>query len=255
MIVHWRPDMEQWSDTGLILNVQPHGDHGAVVSILTAENGRHAGFVHGAQSKSKRGDISISTLVDVEWSARLSNNLGQFKCEARKSYAVYAMDDQRKLLAIQSLCAIAHLTLPEREEASGIFDATLAFLDSLETDIWAAAYIAWEMGLLRSLGFGVDLSSCAATGETENLIYVSPKSGRAVSKAGGAPYKERLLPLPDFLVGGSDISDQAVADGLMMTGYFLQHRVFGMTSNLVLPDVRHRLHDQFAVREESVLAQ
>ena len=238
--------MDSWRDQGIILNVQAHGEHGGVVSLLTEEHGRHAGFVHGVQSSKKRSEFELGNVVDVDWSSRLSENLGQFKMESKRSFAVYAMEDQKKLYALQSLCAIAHLTLPEREEAAGVFDASLAFLESLNTEIWAPAYVYWEMGLLKTLGFGVDLSRCAASGVTENLIYVSPKSGRAVSAEEGEAYKDRLLPLPGFLVGSGEFDDQAIADGLQMTGYFLQHRVFGMTSNLVLPDVRHRLYQAFA---------
>ena len=238
--------MESWSDQGIILNVQAHGEHGGVVSLLTENHGRHAGFVHGIQSSKKRSEFELGHVVDVEWSSRLSENLGNFKMESKQSFAVYAMDDPKKLYALQSLCAIAHMTLPEREDATGVFDASLAFLESLNTEIWAPAYVYWEMGLLKMLGFGVDLSCCAASGVTEDLIYVSPKSGRAVSKAEGEIYKSRLLPLPGFLTGSGEFDDQAIADGLQMTGYFLQHRVFGMTSNLVLPDVRHRLYQAFS---------
>jgi DNA repair protein RecO (recombination protein O) len=237
--------MDEWRDTGIIVAVKPHGEHGGVVSLLTEQNGRHAGFAHGVQSTKKRGDFELGTVVDAEWAARLSDNLGTYKLQAEKSYAVHAMDDPKKLMALQSLCALAHLTLPEREPCPGVYEASLAFLDSLPTEIWAPAYIYWELGLLRSLGFGVDLSQCAASGTTEDLIYVSPKTARAVCRAEGQIYKERLLPLPGFLMGTGEFDDQALADGLMLTGYFLQHRVFGMTSNLSLPEIRHRLYQSF----------
>ena len=238
--------MESWSDRGIIVSVKPHGEHGGIVSLLTEHHGRHAGFAHGVQSAKKRGDFELGTVVDVEWTSRQSESLGTYKLQPEKSYAVYAMDDSKKLLALQSLCALAHLTLPEREPSPGVFEASNAFLDSLSTDIWAPSYVYWEIGLLKTLGFGIDLSQCAATGTTEDLVYVSPKSARAVSRAAGQIYKDRLLPLPGFLIGSGAFNDQSIAEGLQMTGYFLQHRVFGMTSNMVLPDVRHRLHHIFA---------
>lgn len=239
--------MEEWRDTGIIVSVKPHGEHGGIVSLLTAEHGRHAGFTHGVQSRSKRGDFELGTVVDTEWASRVSDSLGTYKLQAEKSYAVHVMDDPKKLLALQSLCALTHLTLPEREPYPGVFEASLAFLESLPTEIWAPAYIYWEIGLLRTLGFGLDLTQCAASGTTEDLIYVSPKSARAVCRAEGQIYKERLLPLPGFLTGSGEFDDQSIADGLQLTGYFLQHRVFGMTSNMSLPEIRHRLYQAFLV--------
>lgn len=237
--------MDVWQDQGIIIHIHPHGEHGGIVSVLTEQHGRHAGFVHGMQSAKNKSHYELGTLVDIEWSSRLSENLGQFKLESKQGFAAYVLDDRQKLKALQSLCAITHLTLPEREPAEGVFQATLAFLESLQTDIWAPAYVYWEVGLLNALGFGIDLTQCAASGVTEDLIYVSPKSARAVSRAGGAPYKERLLPLPGFLVRQGEFNDESIADGLKMTGYFLQHRVLGMTPNLTLPDVRHRLYQSF----------
>lgn len=239
--------MEEWRDQGIIINVKPHGEHGGIVSLLTSEYGRHAGFAHGVQSAKNRSQYELGTIVDAEWMSRQTDSLGTYKLNAEQSYAVYAMDDSRKLLALQSMCALLHLTLPEREKASGVYDASLAFLDSLKTDIWGPTYIYWEIGLLQALGFGIDVSQCAATGGTDDLIYISPKTARAVSRTAGEPYKDRLLPLPGFLKGEGDFDDKAIADGLQLSGYFLQHRVFGMTSNLNLPDVRHRLYTSFSL--------
>lgn len=243
--------MDQWRDQGIIINVKPHGEHGGVISLLTAEHGRHAGFAHGVQSSKNRSQYELGTVVDAEWHSKQTDSLGTFKLNAEKSYAVYAMDDPRKLLALQSMCALLHLTLPEREDASGIYDASTAFLEALKTDIWAPTYIYWEIGLLQALGFGIDVSECAATGTTEDLIYISPKTARAVSRAAGEPYKDRLLPLPGFLKGEGAFDDHAIAQGLLLSGYFLQHRVFGMTANMNLPDVRHRLYASFSLETES----
>ncbi len=239
--------MDQWRDQGIIINVKPHGEHGGVVSLLTAEHGRHAGFAHGVQSSKNRSQYEVGTIVDADWHSKQTDSLGTYKLNPEKSYAVYALDDPRKLLALQSMSALLHLTLPEREDAAGIYDASLAFLESLKTEIWAPTYIYWEIGLLQALGFGIDVSECAATGTQEDLVYISPKTARAVSRDAGEPYKDRLLPLPQFLKGGGDFDDKAIADGLQLSGYFLQQRVFGMTSNLNLPDVRHRLYASFSL--------
>ena len=242
--------MDQWRDKGIIINVKPHGEHGGVISLLTAENGRHAGFAHGVQSSKNRSQFELGTIVDAEWASRQTDSLGTYKLNPENSYAVYAMDDPRKLLALQSMCALTHLTLPEREEAAGVFDASMAFLASLKTEIWAPTYVYWEIGLLQALGFGIDVSVCAATGQTGDLCYISPKSARAVSREAGEPYKDRLLPLPGFLKGEGDFDDKAIADGLLLSGYFLQHRVFGMTANLSLPDVRQRLYASFSLETQ-----
>jgi len=243
--------METWRDQGIIVNVKPHGEHGGIVSLLTENHGRHAGFVHGVQSSKNRSHFELGTVVSAEWSSRQSDSLGQFKLEPSQSFSAHAIDDKAKLLSLQSLCAISHLTLFERENSNGVFDASLAFLESLSTEIWAPAYVYWEMGLLGALGFGIDLTCCASNGTTEDLIYVSPKSARAVCATEGEPYKHRLLPLPQFLIGSGNFNDADIADGLQMTGYFLQHRVFGMTANMALPDVRHRLYQSFAPSEPS----
>ncbi len=241
----------EWRDQGIIINIKPHGEHGGVVSLLTQNNGRHAGFTHGVQSSKNRSQYELGTLVDAEWISRREDSLGTYKLNPEGGYAAYALDDPRKHLALQSMCALLYLTLPERETCPGVFDATLAFLEALKTDIWAPTYVYWEIGLLQALGFGIDVTACAATGVTDDLCYISPKSARAVSREAGAEFHERMLPLPGFLRGEGDFDDAAVADGLLMTGYFLQHRVFGMTSNLTLPEVRHRLHQSFSLESAS----
>ena len=239
--------MEEWRDQGIIINVKPHGEHGGIVSLLTSEHGKHPGFAHGVQSSKNASQYELGTIVDAEWQSKTTDGLGTYKMNAEQSYAAYVMDDNRKLLALQSMCALIHATMAEREAAGGVYDATCALLESFKTDIWAPTYIYWEIGLLHALGFGIDLTECAATGAKDDLCYISPKSARAVSRAAGAPYKDRLLPLPAFLIGGGNFDDQSIADGLQVTGYFLQHRVFGMTSNLSLPDIRHRLYQSFSL--------
>ncbi len=236
--------MLEWQDEGIVLSVRGHGETGGVVSLLTQGHGRAMGYIYGATSSRMRGVLDPGNLVSVRWQAKSSDQLGNFTLELEKSVAADVMDDPVKLTAMQSACILADKTLPERENHSGVFEGTKALMASFSTDIWAVTYIYWEIGLLRELGFGLDLSKCAATGAVDNLIYVSPKSGCAVSAAAGEIYKERLLSLPAFLRGQGNFDDPDILDGLKLTGHFLRHRVFAL-SNSDLPESRLRLEEKF----------
>lgn len=248
----------QWSDEGVILSVRPHGETAAVVEIFTRAHGRHMGLVHGGRSRRLRPVLQLGNHVDAVWKARLAEHLGQASVELRKGYAAQAMDDALTLTGLSSLCALARL-LPERDPHPSLFEVTLFVLSYLDdADVWPALLVRWEMALLDELGFGLDLSSCAATGSKDNLIYVSPKSGRAVSAAGGAPYQERLLALPGFLAkanGGQGAAQapttrEDIAAGLALTGHFLETRVL-MPRGEVLPEPRQRLREKIEARVTS----
>ncbi|MBU6475450.1 MAG: DNA repair protein RecO [Alphaproteobacteria bacterium] len=236
--------MLEWQDEGIILSVRAHGETGGLVSLLTRGHGRAAGYVYGATSSRMRGVLEPGNLVSARWQAKSPEQLGNFTLELEKSAAADVMDDPLRLTALQSACVLADKTLPERENHPGVFEGTKALMASFATDIWAATYIYWEIGLLRELGFGLDLSKCAATGAVDNLIYVSPKSGCAVSAAAGEIYKERLLSLPAFLRGQGGFESADILDGLKLTGHFLRHRVFAL-SNSDLPESRLRLEEKF----------
>lgn len=237
--------MHNWQDDGIILSVRGHGETGGVVSILTLGHGRAIGYVYGATSSKMRGVLEPGNTVNVQWSAKSSEQLGTFTLELEKSISADVMDDPAKLTAMQSALTLADKTLPEREKHPGVFEGTKALLASFATDIWAPTYIYWEIGLLRELGFGLDLSKCAATGAVDNLIYVSPKSGCAVSAAAGEIYKERLLHVPPFLRGGGGFGPADILEGLKLTGHFFRHRVFSL-SNSNLPEPRLRLEEKFS---------
>lgn len=242
--------MIDWQDTGIILSVRPHGENGGIVSILTQYHGRAAGYVYGASSASKAGMLQIGNIVDVRWQAKSEGQLGSFTLELEKSCAADVLDDPRKLTALQSACALADRTLPEHEKHEGVYAGMRALLAAFAADIWAPAYVYWEIGLLRELGFGLDLSKCVATGVTENLVYVSPKSGCAVSAEAGETYKERMLHMPGFLRGEPSFEDDDILKGLKLTGHFFLHRVFSL-SNTNLPEPRLRLEEKFTLREAS----
>lgn len=236
--------MLEWEDSGIILSVRGHGEAGGVASILTRDHGRAMGYVYGATSTKNRGMLEAGNLVSIHWQAKSQDQLGTFTLELEKSHAADVMDDPVKLTAMQSACALADKTLPEREKHAGVYEGMRALMASFATDIWAPTYIYWEIGLLRELGFGLDLSKCAATGAIEELIYVSPKSGCAVSASAGAIYKEKLLHLPGFLRGAGVFEDQDILNGLKLTGHFFLHRVFSQ-ANTNLPEPRLRLEEKY----------
>lgn len=244
--MHTATSMEQWQDQGIVLSARRHGENGAVVSLLTQKNGRQAGYVRGAFSTKNRGTLEIGNIVDAHWQTRVDGNLGTLSLELSQGTAARFLSDPLKLAALQSACALCDQGLPEREGHEGLYQGFLALLDVLDSDIWSAAYIMWEIALLKELGFSLDLSRCAGGGSDKTLAYVSPKTGRAVSIEAGAPYKEKLLPLPGFLRPDSgSVEDDDILTGLNLTGYFLQHWVFAHHSHGV-PEARQRLHLRFA---------
>ena len=244
--------MEEWRDQAIVLSARPHGESGAVVSLLTENQGQHAGYVRGGLSSKMRAVIEPGTLVSAQWQARTADNLGNFSLEPERSYAAALMGDSMKLNALIAACRLCHETLPEREKHEAVFHGLSALLETMTEDIWAAAYVMWEIALLKELGFGLELTQCAGGGDPATLAYVSPRTGRAVSAEEGAPYKERLLPLPAFLTPArSTVSDEAVLEGLELTGYFLQNRVFAHHSR-GLPEERTRFAARFAQALSSV---
>jgi DNA repair protein RecO (recombination protein O) len=230
-----------WSDHALVLASRPHGESGLVVSLLTRLHGRHAGFVPGGISRRARPIWQQGNLVEVEWRARLAEQLGNYTGELREPHAARAMDDATELAGLTAACALVDAALPEREPHPAMFDGFQAFLGALGHPGWPAIYVRLELGLLQELGFGLDLAKCALSGVTEDLAFVSPKTGRAVSRAAAEPYKEKLLPLPAFLsTGGLPSDDAALRQGLDLTGHFLERHVF-WPQNKPLPPTRARL--------------
>ncbi|MBI2233450.1 MAG: DNA repair protein RecO [Micavibrio aeruginosavorus] len=236
--------MENWCDRGIVLSVRPHGESGAVVSLLTENYGRHAGYVRGIASSKLRGVAEPGNLVSAAWSSRLSDHLGAFVIEPERALVAPLMQDPLRLAALISACSLCDVSLPEREAHPGLFHGLLALIEALDGEVWGPAYILWEIAFMRELGFGLELNKCAAGGDTATLAYVSPKSGRAVSAEKAEPYKDKLLPLPDFLKpGGSKIDDAETLRGLEMIGHFLEHWVFAQHTKGV-PEPRLRFQER-----------
>lgn len=236
-----------WSDDGIILSIRKHGESNAIVSLLTREHGRHAGMVRGARSAKLRGVLQPGNLVRADWRARLAEHLGSMTVEPLGARVAPLLNSAGRLAALSSACAVLDRAVPERAPVPEIFALMDALTERLAGDDWAEAYVKWEAALLSALGFGLDLSCCAATGEVEDLIYVSPKTARAVSRDGGARYKDRLLPLPAFLLPGSNPASAGEGDcgrGLRLTGHFLRQALAvggAFDTQNALPDPRDRL--------------
>jgi DNA repair protein RecO (recombination protein O) len=236
--------MLSWEDTGIILSLRPHGENGGVVTLLTKTHGRYAGYVYGISSGRTRGTLEIGNIVSARWQAKSHDQLGTYTLELDTSHTADVIDDSLKLTALQSACALADKTLPEHESHPGVYEGTKALMEAFATPLWAASYIYWEIGLLKELGFGLDLTRCVASGAVDNLLYVSPKSGCAVSAAAGEEYKDKMLQLPPFLRGEARFEDADILDGLKLTGHFLLHRVFSQ-ANVNLPEPRLRLEEKY----------
>jgi DNA repair protein RecO len=229
----------EWTDEGIVLAVRRHGETGMIASLLTRVHGRHAGLVHGGVGKANRGTLQPGNHVKAWWRARLSDQLGSYRMEMAEAHAAGILDDPGRLAALSSACALSEAALPEREPHPAAFAALAALLDALRSESWPSVYVHWELALLRDLGYGLDLSRCAATGAGDGLAYVSPRSARAVSALAGEPYRDKLLVLPAFLVEGGEGDAQAVFQGLALTGFFLGRHIH------TVPAARSRLVDRF----------
>ncbi|MFT4151738.1 MAG: DNA repair protein RecO [Paracoccaceae bacterium] len=238
----------EWRDEGALIAVRPHGESSAIIEVFTAAHGRHAGVVRGGASRRMAPLLQPGAQLDVTWRARLDDHIGAFTVEPLRSRAGL-MQDRRALAALTSICALLHLALPEREAHAGLFRASVGLMDLLGGAGWEAAYLRWELLLLEEVGFGLDLTRCAVTGAREGLEFVSPRTGRAVSRAGAGDWADRLLPLPACLMGQGPSSPAELAQGLALTGHFLERELAGALHGRPLPPARQRLADLLA-REE-----
>lgn len=217
----------RWSDQAIILVIHKYGETSAVVKLFSREYGICAGTVRGASGKVKRGIYQPGNIVQAVYSTKLPEQLGNFHCEMEEAVVAFVMTDSAKLLAMSSALALTELALAEHDPHPVLYDHLYYLLQRLKHDLpWHQEYVQLELTILKESGFGLELGSCAATGSCEDLIYVSPKSGRAVCAEAGEPYKDKLLKLPKLIRdSGFGIQDSDLLDGLTLTGYFLEHRL------------------------------
>lgn len=238
-----------WSDDGIILGGRRFGEGGLILDVLTRRKGRRSGLVYGGNSRKRRAQYEAGNSVSLSWTGRLEDQLGRFDvAEASRERAAHVLDDPKALAAVSAVTAILRASLDEGDVAgSAMFEATEVLLDQIEArDVWPALYVRWELGLLSSLGFGLDLQECAISGANDGLTHVSPRTGRAVRGSEAEDYVARLLRLPAFLISpAAPVTPEDIADGLKLTGHFLEARVFH-AMNRALPPERERLMKRLA---------
>ncbi len=208
--------------------------------LFTEFHGRHAGLVRGGQGHRARGLYQAGNLVSAVWRARLEEHLGNFRCELMQAYAARLLDDALRLSALSAVCAVVEAVLPERHPYPMLYSHFAQLGDEIaHGDEWGASYARFELELLAELGFGLDLTACAVTGQVEDLRYVSPRSGRAVSTVAGKDWREKLLPLPEFLwrSNAAPPRKEALREALYLTGWFLAAHIFAGSA---LPPARER---------------
>ena len=232
----------QWSDDALVLGCRSHGEAAVILELMTREHGRHLGIVHGGRSKRLRPVLQPGNSVGVTWRARLDEHLGHYAVEPDRLRSASLIGAPLALYAIGALALHLRL-LPERDPHPDLFAAATVVLDHLEeVALMPALFVRFELMLLSELGYGLDLERCAATGARADLVYVSPKSGRAVSRTAGAPYDAKLLRLPAFLLAETESGPPEAADiraGFELTGYFLDAHVYAPQGQAA-PDERAR---------------
>jgi len=236
----------EWRDEGALLSMRLHGESSAIIEVFTAAHGRHTGVVRGGASRKMAAMLQPGSQLDVTWRARLEDHIGSYVAEPLRSRAAI-LSDRLALAGLNAVCALLHVALPEREPHPLLWRMSMTLLDDLATTTtWPPHYLRWELLLLEELGFGLDLGSCAVTGARDDLAYVSPKSGRAVSRAGAGDWADRLLPLPAVMLGQGTATAVEIAMGLAITGHFLNRCLEPTLNGRPLPEARARLLDLLA---------
>ncbi|MCZ4280179.1 DNA repair protein RecO [Kiloniella laminariae] len=236
--------MIHWEDEGILLSARPFGENDLIAQVLTKEHGRHAGLVRGGQGRTKRATFEPGNRLHVRWKGRLTEHLGNYDAEVLDNISGRLFDEPGRLAALLSAVAICEQAVPERDDHPVFYEGLLTLMAHLESEFWGEVYVRWELAQLSALGFGIDLSGCAGGGDNDQLAYISPKSGRAVSLAAGEPYRDRLFTLPLFLLGKGNGGSDEIAQGLKISGHFLERHLFH-PHDRSLPSVRDRLLENF----------
>jgi len=230
----------QWVDEGIVLGVKRHGEGSAIVELMTRAHGRHLGLVRGGTGSRLRPILQPGNSVAATWRARLDEHLGNYTVEGTRLRAAAFLGAAHAVYGVTHLAALTRL-LPERDPHADVYTVLEGILEHLDEPERAGVLVVrFELMMLAELGFGLDLAQCAATGGTDDLIYVSPKSGRAVSRAAGEAWQDKLLRLPRFLIGDEEKPPATdIADGFEITGFFLARHLFD-PRGLAVPDARRQ---------------
>jgi DNA repair protein RecO (recombination protein O) len=242
----------EWVDQGIILGTKRHGESSVIAEIMTRERGRHQGLVRGGRGTKMQPLLQIGNQVEVSWRARLDEHLGQFQIEPMAFHAARLMENMMALNGLQLLASHLRL-LPDRDPHPQLYEALVAILEHFDEPSLSVELMArFEMRLLEELGFGLDLSECAATGSRQELIYVSPKSGRAVSREAGRPWADKLLALPGFLddIPGCGVTIEEAVAAWKLAEFFLMRDVY-LPRGIEMPDTRaaYQVHALKAIKQ------
>ena len=241
----------EWQDEGVVLSARPHGETDAILSALTFEHGRHVGLVKGGIGRRARPLLQPGNRLELTWKARLTEHLGHFSAEPLQAFGNRLLDDPLRLAGLASATALVDDGLAEREPHPRLYAALLVLLEAMLADPrWPATYVRFELVLLQELGFALDFERCAVTGSTDDLAYVSPRTGRAVSRSAAGDLAARLLPLPPFLIADVPATFTDVGGGLRLSGHFLAKHLFA-AADRPLPAARERLTALHRATEET----
>tara|TARA_B100000686_G_scaffold339543_1_gene413805 strand:- start:2645 stop:3376 length:732 start_codon:yes stop_codon:yes gene_type:complete len=211
-----------WTDEGIFLSGRKFGESSSIVSVFTRDKGRHLGLVQGGAGRRLRPVLQLGNILQCRWNSRLEDNLGNFQLELIRPVAAVVMEQPVRLSGVTAICGLIDVLIPERDPCKVLFDHTMALFKSfLSDDDYLMRYILWELDLLTDIGFGLNLEECVVSGVREDLAWISPKSGGAVSRKAGLPYAGKLLPLPGFIVHGGKAKRSEILEGFSLTGHFL----------------------------------
>lgn len=238
-----------WRDTGILLSTRKHGETALILDVFTPGHGRQTGLLRGGASRKRAASLQPGAQLDLAWRARLDDHMGAFNAEPQRSRMAAALADRLALTGLSAVTALLGYALPEREAHPVLYRHSEQLLDLLgQPALWPLAYLRWEICLLEEMGFALDLTACAVTGATEGLTHVSPRTGRAVTRAGAGDWADRLLPLPPVLLGEGEATDAEIAEALGVTGYFLTERLAAEVVGRPLPAAREALIERIRLR-------
>jgi DNA repair protein RecO (recombination protein O) len=230
-------------DEGIIISKLKYGENSLIIKIFTRENGVCSGLLKGIK---KYGAVAqVGNFVKTEWKGRLTEHLGNFSLELLKPYSSDFFSCYKKMLALNSASAVLAKVMPEKESYKQLYFSYIQLLDSLRGENWVQDYVMFELNVLQTMGFGLDLASCVATGTTSELVYISPKSGAAVSRDAGQAYHDKLFQMPTFFRDGSEkatSNTQEILEGLRITRYFMAKYLFA-EFNYSMPSVCHEFFE------------
>jgi DNA repair protein RecO (recombination protein O) len=232
----------EWRDEAVLLTVRKHGESAAIIEVFTPGRGRHAGVVRGGAGRRLAPALHPGAQLDLTWRARIEDHIGAFSVEPVRSRLGVLISDRMGLAGLDAVVTLLAYALPERMPYPDLYVRTIRLLDLLAaTPAWPLAYLRWELALLEATGFGLDLDRCGVTGVREGLVFVSPRTGRAVSAEGAGEHAPRLLPLPPCLLGRGDAPNEEIALAMSTTGYFLERHLMPQHPAQPFPSARARL--------------